>query len=208
MVNRTRGPVAVLGAGGHAKVVIATLREAGYEPSIVLDDDPACWGGRVLGVPTQGPVSAFSEHGITAAVIAIGSNAARQRVAEAVQGVEWITIVHPRAFVDTTVRLGRGTVVFAGAVIQPDTTCGDHVIVNTSASVDHDCVIEDFVHVAPGVRLAGGVRVARAAFVGIGSVVIPGRQIGANAVVGAGAVVITDVPAAATVVGVPARVLP
>jgi len=205
MVNRTRGSVAVLGAGGHAKVVIATLREAGFTPTVVLDDDPALWGTQLLELPVLGPVSSLSSQQVDGVVIGIGTNAIRARLAAQLPGVNWVTAVHPSAVVHSTVVLGPGTVVFAGVVIQPDASCASHVIVNTSASLDHDCVIEDFAHVAPGARLAGNVRVARGAFVGIGSAVIPGRQIGVDAVVGAGSVVIRDVPPSTTVGGNPAR---
>ena len=197
--------VAVLGAGGHAKVVVSTLRAAGHTVRIVLDDDPTTWGREVLGVPVHGPMSTLADHGVQGAVIAVGSNAARRRIAESFPGTPWITAIHPTAVIDSTVTIGPGTVVFAGAVIQPDTTLGAHVIVNTAASIDHDCVIEDFTHLAPGVHLAGDVRVDCGAFLGIGVVVIPGRRIGAAATVGAGGVVIADVEAGTTVVGVPAR---
>lgn len=207
MVNRTRGSVAVFGAGGHAKVVISTLLDAGFAPSVVLDDDPASWGRQVLGIPVRGPLNSLADHRVDGAVIGIGTNSVRMRIAEQLLDVAWVTVIHPAAVVHSTVQLGPGTVVFAGAVIQPDTTCGRHVIVNTAASIDHDCVIEDFSHIAPGARLAGNVQVSRAAFLGIGSVVIPGRHIGAGAMVGAGSVVIRDVPASATVAGSPARPL-
>lgn len=204
MAERSREPVAVLGAGGHAKVVIATLRSAGVPVVAVLDDDPGTWGREVLGVPVRGAMAETLDHA-RRAVIAVGSNAARARIAAALPAVEWATVIHGNAVIAEGVVIGAGSVVFAGAVIQPDAVLGDHVIVNTASSIDHDCEIGDCVHLAPGVRLAGDVVVERGAFLGIGSAVIPGRRIGAEAIVGAGAVVVRDVAAGATVVGVPAR---
>ncbi len=102
-------------------------------------------------------------------------------------------------------KLGRGTVVFAGAVVQPDAVIGDHVIVNTGATVDHDCVVGDYAHLAPGVHLAGSVHVGEGAFLGIGSVVSPGVRIGRWTTLGAGAVAIRDLADGAVAVGVPAR---
>lgn len=195
----------MLGGGGHAKVVVAALRASGLTVGVVLDDDPRLWGTQLLGVTVHGPISALLEHDADGAVIAIGSNQGRAAVAERINA-NWITVVHPTAWIDPTVRLGPGTVVFAGAVIQPDTALGAHVIVNTCASIDHDSVLEDIVHVAPGVRLAGNVHVERGGFLGTGASIIPGRRVGAGATVGAGAAVIADVPPGATVVGVPARI--
>ncbi|MCG8386779.1 MAG: acetyltransferase, partial [Cytophagales bacterium] len=94
-----------------------------------------------------------------------------------------------------------GTVVNAGTVI------GEHAIINTSASVDHDCVIEDFVHIAPNSTLCGNVQVGEGTLFGAGAVAIPGVKIGKNCTVGAGAVVVNDVPAGATVVGNPAKII-
>ncbi|MBL8848585.1 MAG: sugar transferase, partial [Planctomycetaceae bacterium] len=150
--------VFVIGAGGHAKVVIATLQAAGQTAAAVLDDDPAQWGRTVLGVPVVGPVCTLERELGRQAVIAIGSNAVRRRIAKELRA-EWVTVVHPSACVHATVLLGAGTVVFAGAVIQPDAAIGAHCIINTGASIDHDCRLGDFVHAAPGVRLAGDVEV-------------------------------------------------
>ena len=105
-------------------------------------------------------------------------------------------------------RLGRdrgGHGGFAGAVIQPDAILGRHVIINTGATVDHDCRLGDFVHVAPGAHLAGGVRIDPGGFMGIGSVAVPGVHLGTGCVVGAGAVVVRDLLPNVTAIGVPAR---
>lgn len=198
-------PVVVVGAGGHAKVVVSTLQAAGFTVASIYDDDPKKQGIEVLGVPVVGRVSSLDPSSARG-VLAIGDNAIRARLARELGPMEWITVVHPASYVHPTARLGPGTVVFAGAVIQPHVSVASHVIINTGALVDHDCVVEDFVHVAPGVRLTGGVRVQRGAFLGTGSVVIPKRTIGQWTTVGAGGVVTTDLPNGVTAVGVPARV--
>jgi sugar O-acyltransferase (sialic acid O-acetyltransferase NeuD family) len=200
-MSGTNGSVVVLGAGGHAKVVISTLQEAGYTVEAVYDDNDG--KQMVLGIPVKGRLTDV-EPGMRA-IVAIGSNHIRQITVAQLPGVEWMSIIHPRAYVHRSVQIGPGTVVFAGAVIQPDAVLGEHVIINTGATVDHDCNIDSYAHIAPGVNLAGGVMVGERAFVGIGSTAIPRRKIGARATVGAGSVVIGDVSDDATVAGVPAR---
>ena len=199
--------VAVIGAGGHAKVVVATLRMAGIEVVAVNDDATALRGRELGGVPVRGPVAA-AEVSTGALVIAVGDNRTRRRLAEALgraPGRRWANAVHPAAIVDPSVAIGPGAVVFAGAVVQTDARLGAHAIVNTGATVDHDCRVGDFAHVAPGVHLGGEVEVGEGAFLGIGCAVVPGIKIGAWATVGAGAVVVGDVEPGATVKGVPAR---
>lgn len=195
----------IVGASGHAKVIIATLKDKGYAVKAALDDDPQKWGKELLGVPIAGPTALLEEFREPCAIIAIGKNNLRKAVAELYRRVQWLTLVHPSAFVHPTVRLGPGTVVFAGAVIQPDTRIGSHCIINTSASIDHDCVMKDYVHVAPGVNLAGGVQLGQGVFVGIGSAVIPNILIGDWTAIGAGGVVDSDLAGNLLAVGVPAR---
>ncbi len=84
---------------------------------------------------------------------------------------------------------------------------GKHCIINSNASVDHDCILEDFVHISPNATLCGGVFVGKCSHIGAGAVIIPGKRIGKNAIVGAGAVVISDIPDNAVAVGNPARVI-
>lgn len=195
--------IVVVGAGGHAKVVIATVRAAGGDVVAAFDDDRGRWGQRILGVPVKGPIS-NDKIGNAHAIIAVGENRARQSLAERLHAT-WITVCHPSATIHSSVVLGPGTVVFAGSVIQPDTSLGAHSILNTAASIDHDCILRDFVHIGPGVCLCGGVTVDEGAFLGVGAKVAPNLMIGAWSTGGAGAVCVADVARETTVVGVPAR---
>lgn len=202
-------PLWIVGAGGHAKVVIDAARASGlWEIVGLFDDDPRAASSRVLGVEVLGPAdgATIDRLGVTNLVLAVGSNRARLDLDARLDGcVIWATVVHPRAYLACDVTLGEGTVVSAGAIIQPSARIGRHVIVNTGASVDHDCSVGDFVHIAPGSRLAGEVEVADLALLGLGSCVLPGRRIGRGAILGAGGVAVADVPDNSVAVGIPAR---
>jgi sugar O-acyltransferase (sialic acid O-acetyltransferase NeuD family) len=198
--------ISILGAGGHSKVVIGTAEAAGYQIAGVFDDRAELWGQTVLGYRIEGPVGAATANGYRA-VTAVGSNAARRDLAERV-GVRWVSLVHPSAQVHRSVSIDAGTVVFAGVVLQPDTVIGRHVIINTAATVDHDCEIGDLSHVAPGAHLAGSVRIGEGALIGVGAAVMPGMSVGTWSVVGAGAAVVTGIPDGSTWAGVPAKPLP
>ncbi|MBX3154681.1 MAG: acetyltransferase [Deltaproteobacteria bacterium] len=199
-----RPPLTVIGAGGHAKVVIATARAAGWEIAGVVDDDPKLWATQLLEALVTGPCEEALRDPARTCVLAIGSNATRRRLA-ALARCRFASVVHPSATVHASVVLGAGTVVFAQAAIQPDTRIGAHGIVNTAASIDHDCTLGEAVHVAPGARLAGGVTLGDEVFIGIGAVVIPNIAIGARTTIGAGAAVVRPLPADVIAVGVPAE---
>lgn len=195
----------VLGGGGHAKVAVATLQSAGWTVAGIYDDDPSKQGRQVLSAKIVGATPELDSWQTEprAAFIAIGENSVRARVAEL--PADWVVAQHETAFVHPSVSVGGGTLICAGVVIQPDTRIGQHVIANTSCSIDHDCIVQDFAHIAPGVTLTGGVHIGEGAFVGAGSTILPGVKIGAAATIGAGSVVLRDVDAGAKVVGVPAR---
>jgi len=193
----------VMGAGGHAKVVVATLLDLGLTVSAVLDDDPGRQGGRLLGLTVAGPIAGSPTAG-QPAILAVGDNAVRRRMGSEME-CRWQTVVHPTAYVHASVRLGEGTFVAAGAVIQPDVTIGPHCIVNTGATIDHDCVVGGCAHIAPGAHLAGNVRLGEGALVGLGAGITPGVSIGDWAVLGAGATAVSDLADRATAIGVSAR---
>jgi sugar O-acyltransferase (sialic acid O-acetyltransferase NeuD family) len=196
----------VIGAGGHATVVLSTVLDAGFCVAALLDDDPAKHGATVLGLTVADARRWTPDRGALA-VIAVGDNRARQALAERFGHVRWARAVHPTAYIHPSVVISPGTVVFAGAVVQPRATLGAHCIVNTGVTVDHDCAIGDFAHLAPGVHLAGGVRVGQGTLLGVGCCAVPGVSIGSWVTLGAGAVVVRDLDDGVTAVGLPARPL-
>lgn len=199
----------IIGAGGHAKVVIATLQAAKITPRGIFDDDPVHKGRSLFGVPILGPlpsVSSFAPED-RQVVIAIGANGSRKKIAEKNTGLNWMSVIHPAAIVHNSASIGAGTVIFAGCVIQPDTKIGSHVILNTGAQVDHDGRVGDYCHIAPGCALAGNVTLGEGTFIGVGASIGPGWHVGAWTTIGAGATVTCDIPPGVTAVGVPARAL-
>ncbi len=204
-------PPLIVGAGGHAKVIADIFQQRGQAILGYLDDDTALRQQIILGYPVIGGTSEHIKHPDSALIVAIGTNHVRRQLAVRIEqqreSTRWISAVHPQAILAASVSIGLGTVIAAGAVVNPDVTIGDHAIINTAASVDHDCTIGSFVHIAPGAHLAGGVRVGDGAMIGLGALVVPYCTVGVGAVIGAGAVVLHDVPANTTVVGVPGRIL-
>lgn len=200
----------VFGASGHAKVVIDIIEQQGlYEIAFLADDDPALRGTLVYGYQVIGGKDDLLARGIKHGIVAIGSNNARHAVSAwlADNGFELIRTIHPAAQLARGILIGAGTVIMAGTVINADTVVGAGVIVNTCASVDHDCVIGDYTHIAPGATLCGTVQVGTGSFICAGATVIPNLNIGANVTVGAGATVISSISDNLTVTGTPARVL-
>ena len=146
----------IIGASGHGKVVADIAALLGYDEIEFYDDDPSlhsCGGWPVVGV------SADCKPEEDQVFVAIGSPKIRQRLMEALPEARMPVLVHPGAVVARDVSLGRGSVVMAGAVVNPGAKLGQGVIINTCASVDHDCVLEDYVHVAVGAHLCGADRI-------------------------------------------------
>ena len=200
-------PVYIIGAGGHAKVVIAALHANSIACAGVFDDDRSLWGKKILDIPILGAVEELRDVSSILAVNAIGNNSTRRAISERFRNINWLTVIHPNTWIHSSVKIGCGTVVFAGSVLQPDTIIGQHSIINTSASVDHDCVIGDFCHIAPGCHIAGGVKIGNEVFLGIATAVIPCVSIVSNTVIGAGSVVIKNLNFKGIYVGIPAKIL-
>lgn len=202
-----KGKLLIIGASGHGKVVAdIALKMNKWQSIAFLDDDESIkssMGIEVIGKSTD----ALKHLDDWEIFVGIGNNSTRERIQSylEVAGAYIPTLIHPNATIGEMVKVGRGTVIMAGVVINCCTGIGKGCIVNTSASIDHDNVIEEYVHISPGAHLAGTVRVGKGSWIGIGSVIINNRNITSNCHVGAGAVVVNNITEPGVYVGVPAQ---
>lgn len=199
--------LAILGAGGHGRVVADCAELLGWSQIVFFDDNPKAemrgpWELAGTGAGLRASVADFD-----AFIVGIGINRIRLERQQALlaAGGRVATLIHPAATVSRHAAIGEGSVVFAGAVVNPGTTVGQACILNTGCGIDHDDQLADGVHVSPGAHLGGGVSVGEASWIGLGAAVREGISIGRDVRVGAGAVVVSDVTPGLTVIGNPAR---
>lgn len=194
----------VVGAGGHAKVVIDAARCADFDVAGLIGQagDP----DTLLGIAVSRDPSGIDADGFIAA---IGDNATRARTFEAYRerGLEPISVMHPSAIIAPGVALGPGVFVAAGVIVNIDARIGANTILNTGCTVDHDCVVGEHVLVGPTASLCGGVEIGEGVLLGAGVSVTPCVRIGAWSVAGAGAAVVSNLPSHTVCAGVPARAL-
>lgn len=191
------------GASGHAKVVIEAWIASGGKVYQVLDDNNKIL--ELIGIPVESTyhMELLRDQPM---IISIGSNTIRKKVSERIQA-QYQSVIHPSVNISPTARLGAGTAVMAGVVVNACAVTGDHVILNTGCVVEHDCIISDFVHISPQATLCGNVEVGEGTHIGAGATIIQGIKVGQWATIGAGAVIIEDVPDRAVVVGVPGKII-
>lgn len=207
-----RKPVVVIGAGGHAKVVVDTLLRQNAEVLCLTDADPTRHGTQVLGLTVLGDDGILERYPPEKVDLALGVGSVqvsqhRREIFERLKiaGYCFRTVVHPTALIGSEVVLGEGCQIMAGVLIQPGTTLGVNVLLNSSASVDHDCLIGDHAHIGPGAILSGHVTVGADCNVGCGASIIQGICLGDQVQIGAGASVVSNFGNRATILGVPGR---
>ncbi len=195
--------ITLFGASGHCKVIIDILQNCNVTVDKIIDDNPNV--KIILGRPVLLSNKIDTEI-LENVIVTIGNNRIRKQIVSRLKNT-FSQAIHPKSTVSQYAKIDIGTVVMAGVIINPDVEVGKHCILNTGAKIDHDCTIQDFVHISPNVSLAGGVYVGEGTHVGIGATVIQEIRIGKWATIGAGAVIINDIPDYAVVVGNPGRII-
>ena len=195
----------IIGASGHGKVVADIAEKNGYEDIIFLDDNKEiyeCNNYPIVG--TCRDIQYFREFDF---IIAIGNSLVRKRITEHLEkvNVNIVTLIHPNSVIAGNVKIGDGTVVMAGTVINSCTQIGKGCIINTCSSVDHDCTIGEFSHVSVGTHIAGNVFIGNNTWIVIGATVSNNVKITNDCTIGAGAVVIDNLEEPDIYIGIPAK---
>ncbi len=213
-------PRIVIGAGGHARVLVDALLAGGHPVLGLTDADPCRYGQHICGLPVLGSdaaLGAYAQHevmlvngiGGIGGVNHAGNDALRRTVQQRLQSQGWhfAGVQHPAAVVSPFAALAAGVQLLAASVVQAGAQVGEACIINTGAIVEHDCQVGAYSHIAPRAVLCGGVVVGEQCHVGAGAVVRQGLRLAPGTVVGAGAVVVKSTSTACTLVGVPACAL-
>lgn len=202
--TRDKRKLIIIGAGGNGRVVADIAKKNGYKDIAFLDDNSKvenCGDYPVIG--TSNDINKYRDADF---IVAIGNN----KIRECIQGqmerkIHMATLIHPDAVIADDVVIGIGTVIMAGVIINPGATIGEGCIINTCSSVDHDCIIKDFVHISVGAHVAGTVQIGDRTWIGIGATVTNNINICSDCMIGAGAVVVKDITQSGTYIGVPAK---
>ena len=163
-----------------------------------------------MSLPVLGPLRSAQDYPAARFVDALGSPSNFARRPEVLSGIRedrFVTLVHPRAHLSSTVHIGSGSLVYPHVTVSPGVRIGSHVTILANVVVNHDTAIGDYSIVASAASLSGGVRIGRCCYIGAGSHLIQGAVVGEGSLVGMGSVVIRDIPPCTVVVGNPARVL-
>lgn len=200
--------LAILGASGHGKIVADAAKLCGWKEVFFFDDSwPTLKKNSHWDVIGDSNALFKNISSFDGAIVAIGDNATRmgKSISLIDIGANLVSIIHPSATISPFAKIGIGSFIGAGAVVQVDVTIGRYNIINTNAVIEHDCKTGDAVHVSPSASLAGGVAISKLCWIGIGANVRQLINIGPNTIVGAGSVVIKNIEDNQIVVGNPAK---
>lgn len=198
--------VVIIGAGGHAKVIADIITKSNDNVIGFLDDNLDIQNKTIyLNKTVLGTTKDIDKYKEYYFVIGIGNNNIRENIANSYD-LKWYTAIHPNAIIANEVSIEEGSVAMAGSIINTGTKIGKHCIINTKSSLDHDNMIEDYVHISPGATLAGTVHIKEKTWICAGATIINNITIAKNNIIGAGSVVIKNINEEnGTYVGVPAR---
>lgn len=208
-------PVAVIGCGGHGRVVMAALIAAGHRVVAATDlfpdrckkTDPNIEVMTDEALRTKyAPDKILLSLGI-GSVLPTNDQSMTYRTVKSFEklGYRFVGFTHPTAWVASGAIVAETSQIHAGAIVQPGAIVGDFSIMNTKSSIDHDCCVGSFCHICPGATVSGNVSIGDGSHLGTACTIIQGIRIGSESFVAAGATVVRDVGDGMSVRGVPAK---
>lgn len=205
--------IVIIGAGGHAKVIIDIIlqRKKILSDNLIIKgilDDSFNDNEKkdLFGIPVIGKINKISELPTNIYyIIAIGNNSIRKKISQKYKEIKYMPLIHPKAIIGENVKIEMGTIVMAGSIVNSYTKIGKHCIVNTGSIIEHDNIIEDYVHISPGAIICGGISIGEETWIGARATIIQGLRIGNKVTIGAGAVIVKDVENFSIMVGIPAK---
>jgi sugar O-acyltransferase (sialic acid O-acetyltransferase NeuD family) len=205
----------IIGASGHAKVVIDIIEQQGSFKIVGLIDSFKEPGARLMGYDVIGREDSIPQliatEKITGGIVAIGHNWVRHQMAKNIRerapGFVFVNAIHPSARIAREVALGHGIAIMAGVSVNPGTRIGDFCFLNTNSSVDHDNTLGEFSCLQPNAATAGNVKIGAFSAISMGASVVPGVTIGSHSVIGAGSTVLAGIPDFVVAYGTPCRVI-
>ena len=205
--------IIIIGAGGHASVIIDIIEKSKMYRIYGLIDQflpqhTIKYGYEIIGDES---ILLKINKEIYGGIVTIGDNWVRKKMVDQINllvpDFKYVTAIHPSAVISDHSKIGDGTAVMAGVIINGNTIIGDQCIINTKSSIDHNCMIGDYVSVAPGATLGGNVKVGDVSAISLGAKVIHSLQIGEHTVIGAGATVLSDIDSYKVAYGTPAKII-
>ncbi|MFH4969071.1 acetyltransferase [Gaetbulibacter sp. M240] len=207
--------IVIIGASGHAKVVIDIIEHKGTYNIVGLvdsykDDTHTLFGYQVLGSENDLP-DLIKKYDLYGGIIAIGDNFSRKylydKITFRLPHFNFLSAIHPNTIIGKNVTIEEGTVTLAGVIINSDAHIGKLCIINTNSSVGHESLLADFSSLAPGVTLGGSTKIGYCSAICLGANIIETIEIGAHTVIGAGALVNKPIGDHKIAYGVPARII-
>ena len=196
--------IALIGAGGHCKVIIDLIKLLNKFKIVGIYDDNkkgSFNGYTILGNTKEIDIK------ISNFIITIGNDKIRKKIYENNQHLNWCSLIHPSAIISKNVKIGKGSVICAGFILQTDVIIGNHCIINTGSSIDHESVIGDFCSICPHTTICGQVKIGNLCFIGANATIIQCLKIGSKTTIGAGSVIIKHIGSEQKVVGNPGRII-
>ena len=209
--------VIIIGAGDHGRgalEIFKTSNQNRFEYDVVgfIDDDPSKLKKKIDEVPVLGPVSGLRKqhNGDLSYILAISQCGVKSRIIKDLGSLSlnFINAIHPTAIIGSDVQMGSGNIIAAGAIIAYNTVFETHITINLNTTVGHDCLINEYVTIAPGANIGGRVRLGKGCDIGPNCTICKGATVGDWSCLGPSTVVLKEIPPKKTYFGNPARPVP